>query len=59
MNRLLCFLFPALALVGSASPTLAHVTVAAAPHWHASDTYGLVAAVALGAAAAWLIRRRR
>jgi hypothetical protein len=59
MNRLLCFLFPALALVGSASPTLAHVTAASAPHWHAGDTCGLVAAVALGAAAAWFVRRRR
>ncbi|MGH8796741.1 MAG: hypothetical protein ACREXI_06770 [Caldimonas sp.] len=59
MNRLLCLLFPALALVGSASPSLAHATAAAAPHWHAIDTWGLVAAVALGATAAWFIRRRR
>ena len=59
MNRLLCFLFPALALVGSASPTLAHATAAAAPHWHASDTWGLVAAVALAASAAWFVRGRR
>ena len=59
MNRLLCFLFPAIALVGSASPSLAHVTGSSAPHWHATDTWGLVAVVALTIAAAWFARRRR
>jgi hypothetical protein len=59
MNRLptLCLVAPLLA--GAASPALAHYTSSAAPHWHASDTWGLVVVAVLVAAAAWFDRRRR
>ena len=40
-------------------PALAHLTSAAAPHWHAGDAWGVLAVIALTAAAAWLDRRGR
>jgi hypothetical protein len=48
------------ALAGmTALPALAHVSSAAAPHWHAGDAWGVLAVIALTAAAAWLDRRGR
>jgi hypothetical protein len=44
---------------GAALPALAHVSSAAAPHWHAGDAWGVLAVIALTAAAAWLDRRGR
>jgi len=43
----------------TALPALAHVTSAATPHWHAGDAWGVLAVIALTAAAAWLDRRGR
>ena len=48
------------ALAGlTALPALAHVSSAAAPHWHAGDAWGVLVVIGLTAAAAWLDRRRR
>ena len=50
----------AAALTGGATlPALAHVSSAAAPHWHAGDAWGVLVVIALTAAAAWLDRRGR
>ena len=50
----------AAALAGAtALPALAHVTGAAAPHWHAGDAWGVLVVIGLTAAAAWLDRRGR
>ncbi len=43
----------------TAVPALAHVSSAAAPHWHAGDAWGVLAVIGLTAAAAWLDRRGR
>ena len=43
----------------TALPAFAHVSSAAAPHWHAGDAWGVLAVIALTAAAAWLDRRGR
>ena len=43
----------------TALPTLAHVSSAATPHWHAGDAWGVLAVIGLTAAAAWLDRRGR
>ena len=43
----------------SCLPALAHVSSAAAPHWHACDAWGVLAVIGLTAAAAWLDRRGR
>jgi hypothetical protein len=43
----------------TALPALAHVSSAAAPHWHAGDAWGVLAVIGLTAAAAWLDRRGR
>ena len=43
----------------SALPVLAHVSSAAAPHWHAGDAWGVLVVIGLTAAAAWLDRRGR
>ena len=48
------------ALAGvTALPALAHVSSAAAPHWHAGDAWGVLVVIGLTAAAAWLDRRGR
>ena len=50
----------AAALAGAAAlPALAHVTSAAAPHWHSGDGWGVLVVIALTAAAAGLDRRSR
>jgi hypothetical protein len=59
MNRLLSHGTRGLALLGSASPALAHFTSPTTPHWHASDGWGLLALVALMAGAVWFDRRGR
>ena len=43
----------------AALPASAHVTRGAVPHWHGGDIWGVLAVVALTAAAAWLDRRGR
>ena len=43
----------------TAVPALAHVSSAAAPHWHAGDAWGVLVVIGLTAAAAWLDRRGR
>jgi len=43
----------------TALPTLAHVSSATTPHWHAGDAWGVLAVIGLTAAAAWLDRRGR
>jgi len=59
MHRPLASTALAFALAGSVSPALAHFTSSASPHWHASDTWGLLVVAVLVAAAAWFDRRRR
>jgi hypothetical protein len=45
-------------LAGStALPAFAHVSSAAAPHWHAGDAWGVLVVIGLTAIAAWLDRR--
>ena len=43
----------------AALPAAAHLTGAAAPHWHAGDVWGVLVVLALTGVAAWLDRRRR
>ena len=43
----------------AAFPAAAHLTGAAAPHWHAGDVWGVLAVIALTGVAAWLDRRGR
>ena len=43
----------------TAVPALAHVSSAAAPHWHAGDAWGVLVVIGLTAGAAWLDRRGR
>ena len=43
----------------AALPAAAHLTAAAAPHWHAGDVWGVLAVIALTGVAAWLDRRGR
>ena len=58
MRRLLpkIVLAPTVAF-GAALPALAHVTVSATAHLHASDVAGLAVVVALTVAAGWIDRR--
>jgi hypothetical protein len=59
MKHRLSFLVAAAVAALTAVPALAHVTSAAAPHWHAGDAWGVLVVVGLTAAAAWLDRRGR
>ncbi len=59
MQRPLTPIALASALAASASPALAHFTSSTAPHWHASDSWGLAVVAVLVAAAAWFDRHRR
>ena len=43
----------------AAFPAAAHLTGAAAPHWHSGDVWGVLAVIALTGVAAWLGRRGR
>ncbi len=43
----------------AAFPAAAHLTGAAAPHWHAGDAWGVLAEIGHTAAAPWLDRRGR
>ena len=43
----------------AAFPAAAHLTGAAAPHWHSGDVWGVLAVIALTGVAAWLDRRGR
>jgi hypothetical protein len=59
MDRNPLLLVTAMVLAGAAAPTRAHFTSAAVPHWHGSDTWGLLVVALLVGVAAWLDRRQR
>jgi len=59
MNRLISTRLATALASAAALPASAHLSGQTAAHWHAGDVWGVLAVLALTAAAAWLDRRGR